>query len=213
MGKPAVKARTPMLVAGNRQAPTLPRCAWFAAPERGFSLGYAEAWGATASGRLCGGQLFGRGFTLIELMVVITLIAIATAGVSFALRDGEAALLDKEAERLAVVLETARVQSRSTGEALAWLPLPQGFVVLPAVQLAQQQVQIDAGAIRPWLAASMNAQIIHTANSSQRGVLLGAEPMIAPSAVLLTLGQRRLRVATDGLRPFTVQTVEEVVRP
>ncbi|TAG26570.1 MAG: type II secretion system protein GspH [Burkholderiales bacterium] len=154
-----------------------------------------------------------NGFTLIELMVVITLIAIATAGVSFALRDGNATLLDKEAERLAVVLETARVQSRSTGVALAWLPLPQGFVVLPAAELAGAQLQINANAISPWLAADLNAQIVGAASNVQRGVLLGAEPMIAPSAILLSLGDRRLRVATDGLRPFSVQTADEVATP
>jgi general secretion pathway protein H len=154
-----------------------------------------------------------RGFTLIELMVVITMIAIATAGVSFALRDSETSLLDKEAERLAVVLETARVQSRSTGVALAWLPLPQGFVVLPASELNRSQIQVNTSSISPWLAGAMNAQIISNTAASQRSVLLGAEPMIPPSGVLLSLGLRRLRVATDGLRPFTVQTADEVAKP
>jgi general secretion pathway protein H len=160
-----------------------------------------------------GNKSLNRGFTLIELMVVITMIAIATAGVTFALRDSESTLLDREAERLAVVLETARVQSRSTGVALAWLPLPEGFVVLPASELKGSQVQINTSSINPWLAGNMNAQIVSNASVPQRSVLLGAEPMIAPSAVLLSLGQRRLRVATDGLRPFAVQTADEVVKP
>jgi general secretion pathway protein H len=154
-----------------------------------------------------------HGFTLIELMVVITMIAIATAGVSFALRDNESTLLDREAERLAVVLEAARVQSRSTGQALAWLPQPQGFVVLPARELAGSQVSINIASISPWLTPDMNAQIISSSNLAQRSILLGAEPMIAPSSILLSLGTRRLRVVTDGLRPFTVQTVDEVVKP
>lgn len=154
-----------------------------------------------------------HGFTLIELMVVITMIAIATAGVSFALRDNESTLLDREAERLAVVLEAARVQSRSTGQALAWLPQPQGFVVLPARELAGSQVSINIASINPWLTPDMNAQIISSSTLAQRSILLGAEPMIAPSSVLLSLGTRRLRVVTDGLRPFTVQTVDEVVKP
>ncbi len=155
-----------------------------------------------------------RGFTLIELMVVITLIAIATAGVSFAIRDNASTLLDREADRLSVILETARVQSRSSGVALAWLPLAQGFVVLPADQLVGKPLEISAGSINAWLAPGLNAQIVSaTTNSPQQGLLLGAEPMIAPASVLLILGTRRLRVGTDGLRPFAVQSVDELGKP
>lgn len=153
-----------------------------------------------------------RGFTLIELMVVITLIAIATAGVSFSIRDNESTLLDREAERLSVILETARVQSRSSGVALAWLPLAQGFVVLPAVELKGRPLEIDAGRISPWLSNNMNVQIVSNSVAT-RSMLLGAEPMIAPSSVVLSLGARRLLVATDGLRPFTVQGMDKVVKP
>ena len=160
---------------------------------------------------------FSRGFTLIELMVVITLIAIATAGVSFAIRDNESTLLDREADRLSVILEMARVQSRSSGVALAWLPLAQGFVVLPASELKGKPLEISADTINAWLAPGLSAQIVSAnaqigsanANAPQQSLLLGAEPMIAPASVLLTLGARRLRVATDGLRPFAVRNAND----
>ena len=38
-----------------------------------------------------------RGFTLIELLVVVAIIAIGSAGVSFALRDSAATQLEREA--------------------------------------------------------------------------------------------------------------------
>ncbi len=212
MGKPAVKAKMPMWAAGNRQTPTLPRFARSAAPRRGMSLGCADALGATALRRLGGGQLYGGGFTLIELMVVITLIAIATAGVSFAIRDNESTLLDREADRLSVILETARVQSRSSGVALAWLPLAQGFVVLPASELKTSPLEIEAGRISLWLSSDMNVQIV-SKSVAVRSMLLGAEPMIAPSSVVLSLGARRVLVATDGLRPFAVQSIDQAGKP
>jgi general secretion pathway protein H len=119
-------------------------------------------------------------------MVVITLIAIATAGVTFAFRDNQSTLLDREADRLSTILETVRVQSRSSGVAIA--------------------------SISPWLAPGMNAQIVSQgANAPVQSLLLGAEPMIAPASVVLRLGERRLRVATDGLRPFAVQVVDDLV--
>ena len=153
------------------------------------------------------------GFTLLELMVVLMIIAIGTAGVTFAFRDSQTTLLEREAERLSVILETARVQSRSSGVALVWVPLPQGFVVLPASQLsAGRELQIDTATVSPWLSTELRVQVsLSPASSSSQtqrnpsSLLLGAEPMIAPGAVVLSLGERQLRIATDGLRPFAVQ--------
>src|SRR3954464_6614505 len=68
-----------------------------------------------------------KGFTLVELLVVITIIAIATAGVSFALRDSQATQLEREGQRLAALLESARAQSRATGVPVRWYVTPGGF--------------------------------------------------------------------------------------
>ncbi len=154
-----------------------------------------------------------QGFTLLELLVVLTIIAIATAGVTFAFRDNQSTLLEREAERLSVILETARVQSRSSGVSLAWVPLPQGFAILPAQTLQfTNDSSLDANGLNPWLAPGMNAQIVSaTSQPAARSLLLGAEPMIAPATVLLSLGTRQLRIATNGLRPFSVQALDNAV--
>ena len=57
------------------------------------------------------------GFTLLELLVVIAIIAVATAGVSLSLRDSSQTALEREAQRLAVLFESARAQSRASGTA------------------------------------------------------------------------------------------------
>jgi general secretion pathway protein H len=192
MGKPAVRAKMPMSEAGSEPAIWQPDFA-------------RRVTGVFTSGSCARA----RGFTLIELMVVITLIAIATAGVSLALRDSASTALDRDAQRLATVLEAARVQSRSTGLALAWVPMPQGFAILPA-QFARAAVLDGNGlAVVPWLSPGASATIVSARGTQQTSVLLGAEPMIAPTAVILSLGDRRLQVATDGLRPFRVLTTDE----
>ena len=56
-----------------------------------------------------------QGFTLLELLVVVALIAIATAGVSLSLRDSADSALERDATRLAALLETARAQARASG--------------------------------------------------------------------------------------------------
>jgi len=70
-----------------------------------------------------------RGFTLLELLVVIALIAIATAGASLALRDSADSALDRDAQRLAALLETARAQARASERTVVWRTQPTGFVI------------------------------------------------------------------------------------
>mgnify|MGYP003620647923 FL=1 len=68
-----------------------------------------------------------RGFTLLELLVVISIMALATAGVGLAMRDGGQTQLEREAARLAALLESARAQSRAGGIPVRWRALPGGF--------------------------------------------------------------------------------------
>lgn len=131
------------------------------------------------------------GFTLIELLVVVAIIAIASAGVSFALRDTAAAQLDREADRLSALFESARAQSRTSGIPVIWHPVRGGFRFdgLPPGTLPEQ-----------WLSEATYVQ-------DGAAVVLGPEPIIRRQAVVLAssnVPQRNLRIATDGLRPFSV---------
>ncbi|MDP3761727.1 MAG: prepilin-type N-terminal cleavage/methylation domain-containing protein [Ramlibacter sp.] len=132
-----------------------------------------------------------RGFTLLELLVVVAIIAIASAGVSFALRDSQATQLEREAQRLAALLESARAQSRSSGVPVRWYPTAGGFRFdgVPPNALPES-----------WL--SDTTQVVGTAT-----LQLGPEPIIGKQAVVLAstgAPERTLRIATDGLRPFAV---------
>jgi general secretion pathway protein H len=153
-----------------------------------------------------------RGFTLLELLVVVTIIAIGSAGVVFALRDSATTSLNREADRLAAVLEAVRAQSRSSGVALAWVALPEGFAVVPAQAVAALRNAGSAGnlalagvSVNPWLAAGTGAQI-QSGERSVQALLLGPEPMLPAQSLQLTLGEQSLRLQSDGLRPFSVQT-------
>jgi general secretion pathway protein H len=132
-----------------------------------------------------------RGFTLLELLVVVAIIAIASAGVSFALRDSQATQLEREAQRLAALLESARAQSRSSGVPVRWYPVAGGFRFdgVPANALPDR-----------WLSESTQVR-------GAAALQLGPEPIIGRQAVVLestAAPGRGLRIATDGLRPFAV---------
>ena len=136
-----------------------------------------------------------RGFTLIELLVVLSIVAIASAGVAFAMRDSAQTQTEREAQRLAALLESARAQSRTLGVAVVWRSTGQGFRFdgLPAGTLPGN-----------WLDASTTAPV-----GSQ--LVLGPDPIIAAQSVTLgNLQQSAVawRVASDGLRPFAVQRAD-----
>jgi len=142
------------------------------------------------------------GFTLIELLIVVAIIAMTAGLVSLALRDGTSLQLEREAQRLALLLETARAESRASGLPVWWQPAPEGetpgfrFVGLPP-SLALPSV---------WLDADTRAEVL-----DGNAVSLGPEALIGPQRVALRLGSQRLVIASDGLAPF--DTVAEAERP
>lgn len=139
------------------------------------------------------------GFTLIELLVVVALIAITSATISLALRDPAELQLQREAQRLAALLETARVESRASGLTVRWIPkaIKTGddfrFEGLP------RTIQLPAR----WLGEPV-AVTIENASAANPGLVLGPEPVIPAQRVLLQLGSQRVVLGTDGLAGFDI---------
>jgi general secretion pathway protein H len=136
------------------------------------------------------------GFTLLELLIVVAIMAIATAGVGFSLRPSSATSLEREAQRLAVLLESGRAQSRMTANPVRWRPTATGF--------AFEGLTSPDNLPSNWLDADVQA-------ASAGSILLGPEPVIGPQQVrLVSISEptRGLTVATDGVRPFSVLTDE-----
>jgi general secretion pathway protein H len=131
------------------------------------------------------------GFTLLELLVVVAIMALATAGVSLSMRDGAQTQLERDAQRLAALLESARAQSRMTATTVVWRSTPNGFVFdgLPSAAMPTT-----------WLGADVVA-------TTTAAVVLGPEPIIGPQTIrLASLSEptRSLSITTDGVRPFKI---------
>ncbi len=143
-----------------------------------------------------------RGFTLLELMVVVALIALATATVVVGLRDSHQDRLETEALRLGAMLDAARAQSRTSGVPLLWQPDAEGFRLRPADATAATTAS-TTGTRKDWLHAGTTAQIVQPAGAPV--LVLGPEPLTPPQRIELSLGEARLSLVTDGLGPFSVQ--------
>ena len=131
------------------------------------------------------------GFTLIELLVVVALIAIASgAGQPGAARP-PASRLEEKAARLGRLLESARAEARASGLTVRWARPSAArrrdfrFVGLPP----------SAALPTRWLGDGVSAEIV-----GARALVLGPEPLIGAQRVVLRLDDRRLVLATDGLR-------------
>lgn len=151
------------------------------------------------------------GFTLLELLVVLAIVAIASAGVGFALRDDTAIRLERDAQRLGALLEAARAQSQVTGVPVRWRITNQGFRFDPEATAADTEAST-----RQWLDPDTRVVIDvvpgapagGTGQTAGDSLLLGPDAIISPQAVTLfssSQPQQRVRLVTDGVRPFAVQ--------
>ena len=68
-----------------------------------------------------------RGFTLIEVLVVLLIMGLLVGLVSAIVRPDDRALLHVEAERLAQLLDLAAAESRLTGHSIAWTADGSGY--------------------------------------------------------------------------------------
>lgn len=136
------------------------------------------------------------GFSLLELLVVVSIMAVATAGVSLSLRESAQATLEREGERLAALLESGRVRSRSSGVAMQWVLADGGF---------KFQGPNPGDLSRQWLHPQTS---VRWPAGQPRLLVLGPDPIIPPQSLTLVLEGSSLAVSTDGLQPFSTRTVQ-----
>jgi general secretion pathway protein H len=129
--------------------------------------------------------------TLLELLVVVTLMALASAGAVMALRDSPQHRLELEAQQLVPWLEAARVQARTRGVVVRWMPTAEGHLLvglppdaLPALGLRWRnpETRVLGGPL-----------------------VLGPEPVLMAQSVVLQHANQptvQVRIGTDGVRPF-----------
>ncbi len=132
--------------------------------------------------------------------MVVALIAVATAGAVLSLRESASAALERDAWRLAAMLESARAQARASDARVVWHALDGGFAMrgLPRPESPQT-----------WLSPD-------TRSHGQAPVVLGPEALIPPQRIELYSAaqpRQRLWVTTDGLRPFEVRRTPQAASP
>jgi general secretion pathway protein H len=143
-----------------------------------------------------------RGLTLLELLVVLAIIGLVSAAVSFAIRPSAERQLERQAQRLAALFEAARAQSQSSGSPLRWQPKAEGF------EFTGQAFAGEPSLPKNWLEGS-TPQV-----QGDLPVVLGPEPLIPAQSIRLSLAEQEasnamtLELYTDGLAAFQIRKVQ-----
>lgn len=133
------------------------------------------------------------GFTLLEMLVVLTIVAVATAGVAWSLRDAANEQLDRQAEQLQIQLEVARGIARATATTVRLRLLPDGYTF-------DGLTDSESGLVgqHRWINARLQATALLP-------VVLGPEPMGPPWRIELALGAARRTLSFDGWSAVVVE--------
>jgi general secretion pathway protein H len=135
-----------------------------------------------------------RGLTLLELLLVVALVALTSAGVSVALRDSAQTQLHQEAQRLAALLEAGRARARTRGVPVLWQSQGRGF-------------SLD-GQYREWLQANTTVARVSPHPPSpapaQPDLWLPPEPLMPAQRLRLSVNGHSVWLGTNGVAPWRV---------
>lgn len=141
---------------------------------------------------------FNNGFTLLELMVVISIIAIASVGVILSLPNEAGVKLEREAQRLAALLDSGRAQSRASGLEVKWQTTENGF----KFEGISSNSKSELSQFTNWMQEGVAVV------GENKEIILGPEPILEKQKILLQLEDQKVQVSTDGLHPFKVSQIQ-----
>lgn len=152
-----------------------------------------------------------RGFTLIEVLVVVVITAVLVSLVAVQLSPDARQGLQTEAARLAALLAHARDEAIATGVPLAWQGTEAGYRFLQrGPERTWQPTDGDASLRARVLPVGVSVAAIETpatANGANPMVVLSPTGIADPFRITLAHGEHRVRVASDGVTAPSVEAL------
>ena len=151
-----------------------------------------------------------RGFTLIELMVVLVVLGVAASLITLSMAATRGHALESAAENLSVTLEEARWQAVATGRRIAWqapqsAAQPQWYEQAPGSSGAPWQPRATPAATVVLEGITVTLAQPLAAGGTAARLVLGPEPVGAAACILLTQDSQTLAIVSDGVAPFAVR--------
>lgn len=139
-----------------------------------------------------------RGFTLLELLVVLVIVAVSASLAMLALPPTNRNALDQDAAQLAALMDAARSYAAAVQAPVRLEKTETGYQFIGIVS---GNWQVLEGELRPRSFLTSGA----TLSAAKDGVLLGPEPVGEPLKLGIVLGAEGRAVSSDGASPFFVQ--------
>jgi general secretion pathway protein H len=148
-----------------------------------------------------------RGFTLLELLVVLVIVSILLGAVALNAMPGNRQLLRDDAQRIALLLQAARDEAIVRNHAIAFEIDEQRYRFLIR-QNDSWQVMTDDVLLREREFRRTPLFIVLTPPTSDHlplRIVFGREPVDKPFVLRLTLGPDSTSIQADGIGNFQMQ--------
>jgi general secretion pathway protein H len=149
-----------------------------------------------------------RGFTLIELLVVLVIIGITLGLVSLNAMPSQQQSLEKEAQRIALLLQLARDEAIVRNRQIAFEADPERYRFLVRNEQQWQPVtQDDLLRERPFALAPVLLTLDppFNAGAGPFRITFGREPVDKPFVLTLSSGATSVAIRADGIGHFSVE--------
>jgi general secretion pathway protein H len=149
-----------------------------------------------------------RGFTLLELLVVLVIVGLTLGFVSVNVMPSEEQALQNEAQRIALLMQLARDEAIVRNRPIAFEADGERYRFLVREDnkwkiLAQEELLREREFKRPPVALSITPAV--AAESNPLRVVFGREPVDKPFVLTMSAGNASVAVRADGIGHFTVE--------
>jgi general secretion pathway protein H len=148
-----------------------------------------------------------RGFTLLEMLVVLMIAGMLIAVVALAPSRNRRTDLGEEAQRLATMLESADDEAQVRSASIAWEPVGGGYAFFERAGNGAWR-PLDDDLLKPYRwGAEVTGVAIHYTGSGDAvsRVVFGDESISVPVTVTLMSGSVSMQVVSTGVGNFAVR--------